>query len=79
MYNISHFFTALINFSPSIAIMLASRMGAVINIYGTRDLHNERSASRRCAALCSAVRHFAALITLFFEFHLRCCAALLSV
>jgi len=36
--------------------MLASQMGAVINIHGTRDLHNERSAAqrratRRCAAL----------------------------
>jgi len=68
MYNTSRFFTASIKFSPSIAIMLASRMGAVINIYGTRDLHNERSAARRCAALCSAARHFAALITLFSNF-----------
>jgi len=31
-------------------------MGAVINIHGTRDLHNERSAAQRCAALRSAAR-----------------------
>jgi len=39
-------------------------MRAVINIHGTRDLHNECSAARRRAAPRSAARHFAALIAL---------------
>jgi len=47
-------------------------MRAVINIHGPRDLHNERSAARRRAAL----RGFCCSNRSRFEFYPRCCAVL---
>jgi len=57
-------------------------MRAVINIHGTRDLHNERGVARRRAALRDAAQHFAALIALVSNFirdAAQRCAALVSV
>jgi len=48
-------------------------MRAIINIHGTRDLHNERSAARHFAAL------IAALFSNFIRDAAQRCAALLSV